>query len=242
MSSVCDLHRCPCTRMLRVLNVLLRGCPSLSATDTVLMMRVCVSEGSLHAQLPSCPCPGPLMHRQEPAAGAVSRGTRAAGHAGPLQLSFCVPHTCEETLPTPSVAHTCTQHAPHSLPSCIIAPRRHLPALLRPASAAKASVPSVAGSWACRHLPGSAAPGTCRPRHFAPANADERASCRVPGWAKTCVACRPRQYSGKARLFRAPDASNVIRPHTPCMNASQTAWILIASEFSLSYRVPGLLD
>ena len=111
-----------------------------------------------------------------------------------------------KTLPTPSVAHTCTQHAPHSLPSCAIAPRRHLPALLRPASAAKATVPSVAGSWACRHLPGSAAaPGTCRPRHFAPANADERASCRVPGSAKTCVACRPRQYSGKARLFRAPD-------------------------------------
>ena len=63
MSSVCDLHRCPCTRMLRVLNVLLRGCPSSSATDTVLMMRVCVSEGSLHAQLPSCPCPGPWQAR-----------------------------------------------------------------------------------------------------------------------------------------------------------------------------------
>ena len=158
--------------------------------------------------MPSCPhAPAQAPGRQEPAAGAVGRGTRAAGHAGPLQLSFWVPHTCEEPLPTPSVAHTCTQQAPYGLPSCTIAPRRHLPALLRPASAATATMPSVAGSWACRHLPGSAAPGTCRPRHFAPANADERASCRVPGSAITCVACRARQYSGKARLFRAPSES-----------------------------------
>ena len=94
MSSVYDLHRFPCTRMLRVLNVLLWGCPSLSATDTVLMissMRVCVSEGSLHAQLPSCPCPGPLMHRQEPAAGPW------AGAQG--QLGMQARYSCHSVYP-----------------------------------------------------------------------------------------------------------------------------------------------
>ncbi len=75
-----------------------------------------------------------------------------------------VKETIHQTSP---VGHTSTHPAPCSLPCCSEAHCRHLPTLLGPATAVNAIGPSHAGNWACRHLPASTTPGTCRPRHFA---------------------------------------------------------------------------
>ena len=63
----------------------------------------------------------------------------------------------------------------------------------------------------CLQLGMSAPAGQCSSRHL-PALTFRPGKCRrtgeLPGAeiGQTCVACRSRQYSGKMRLFRAPDS------------------------------------
>ena len=102
-------------------------------------------------QLPFAHAQCPFTHRQGPAAEGLGRGTRAAGHAClPRCCSLCVSLNCEENPTFHSVGHIYDIPCPPEPPLLQIAHRRHLPSLLMPASAVRATGPSGAVSWVCR--------------------------------------------------------------------------------------------
>jgi len=96
------------------------------------------------------------------------RETICAVLAPPWMSQCVIPYICKGDY-TPNISCGPHIHTPCtcSLPCCSEAHCRHLPTLLGPAIAVNAIGPSHAGNWACRHLPASTTPGTCRPRHFA---------------------------------------------------------------------------
>jgi len=104
-----------------------------------------------------CPCASPFGIRMGLMLLDTSRGTGQLGMHACYVCHRVHLRRCKGSLPTAPVGHTCTPSALCSLLCCSVAHSHHLPALLGPASAIKATGPSLA----------STAAGSCRPRLFA---------------------------------------------------------------------------
>ena len=143
-------------------------------------------------QLPFCSCPDPFTHRQGPAAEGLGRGPRQLDMPACHSVACCVCTLhCKGNPTLLTVGHIYNDPAPQSLPCCSVAHRSHLPSLLGPASAGRATVPSAG------QLPSS----TQRA-----AAAGDLASRQMPHPSKSCVICTSAALQRQRTAIVNPDA------------------------------------